>query len=148
MELRLGSTGTNSAKGDQISHILRGDGVEHLRSNRHARAGEIDVELAGDAETLVDVEGLVNVGVVDQTLPSNGGTGLLEVGAHNNAEVVGESLGDSLEALAVLDSGLGVVDRAGSNDNEKAVIALLDHINSLLAAGADGLDGLGRLNSV
>lgn len=95
VQLGFGGAGANGTDGDAVGEELGGDGVEHLAGNGHAVVGQVGKELAGDAEALVDLEGVVNVGVVDQTLPADRGSGLLEVGAHDDAEVAGELLGES-----------------------------------------------------
>lgn len=91
MQLALGGARADGAEGDGVGEELRGDGVEHLAGDGHAGAGEVAVELAGDAQALVDLEGLVDLGVVDQPLPADGGAGLLEVGAHDDEDVGGEA---------------------------------------------------------
>ena len=123
MELGLGGAGTDGAERDEIGQVLGRDGVEHFTGDGEAGGGQVDVELAGDAETLVDVVGLVDVGIVDQTLPANGGTGLLKVGAHNDAEVLGELVGDLLQAASVLEGSVGVVDGARADHDQETVIA-------------------------
>lgn len=142
VELGLGGASANGSQGDEVCEELRGDGVEHLRGNGHALRGEVAVELAGDTETLVDLVRLIDIRVVDQTLPANSCARLFKVGAHDDAEVALKLLGELDEARAVLDSGLGVVHGAGTADDEKTVIALLDDLNGLFAALEDGRDGV------
>lgn len=88
VELRLGGSGTNGTNGDTVGQELGGDGVEHFARNGHTLVSQVDEELARDAETLIDVEGGVDVRVVDEALPADGCAGLLEVGSHDDAEVV------------------------------------------------------------
>jgi hypothetical protein len=45
--------------------------VEKLGSHGDAKAGEITQKLTGKAEALVDLEGAVEVWIVDETLPSD-----------------------------------------------------------------------------
>ena len=77
MELGLSSTSTNSTPRDKISNVLGRNGVQKLGSDRNANVGKIAQKLAGEAEALVDLEGTVEVWVIDESLPSNGGTGFL-----------------------------------------------------------------------
>jgi hypothetical protein len=142
VELGLGGASANGSKGDEVCEELGRDSVEHLGGNGHALAGEVAVELAGDTETLVDLVRLIDIRVVDQALPANSCARLFKVGAHDDAEVALELLGELDEARAVLDGGLGVVHRAGTADDEKTVIALLDDLNGLFAALEDGRDGV------
>jgi hypothetical protein len=139
VKLGLGGSGANGTEGDEVGKELWGDGVEHLGGNWHAAAGEVTEELSADAETLVDLEGLIEVWVVDQTLPADGGTWLLEVGAHDDDEVAGESLGELSQLLAVLDGGLWVMEGAWTADDEKTVGSAHDDLNGILATLDDDL---------
>lgn len=69
--------------------------------------------------------------VVDVALPADGGAGLLEVDAHQDEQVVGEGVGLRLELAGVL-HGLGVVmDGAGADNDQQAIVL----------AGEDAADG-------
>lgn len=141
MKLGLGGTCSNGAKGDEVSEELWGDGVQHLGSNWHAHGGEVAEELAGNAKTLVDLVRLIDIWIVDQTLPSDGCAWLFEVGAHDDAEVAGELLGKGLQARAVLQRGGWIVDGAWTDDDQKAVVLAHDNLDGILATLNDGLEG-------
>lgn len=119
--MRLCSARTDSSEGDQVGEELWGDGVEHFAGNRHAGRCKVAEELTRYTEALVDLECLVDIWVIDQPFPANSRAWLLEVSPHDNAEITRELVGESLEALAVLDSGGGVVDGTWTADYEKAV---------------------------
>lgn len=89
MKLGLCSTCSDSSEGDQIREELWGDSVEHFAGNRHARRRQVAEELTRYTEALVDLEALVDIWVVDQPLPANSRARLLEVSAHDNAEITG-----------------------------------------------------------
>ena len=55
----------------EISNELGGDGVKKLRSDRNTKVGKIVLEQARMVDTLVDLEGAVEVWIIDQTGPSN-----------------------------------------------------------------------------
>ena len=129
VQLRLGSSCANCAERDEVGEELRRDGVEHFRGNWHALTSEVAEELPADAQTLVDLVALVNVGVVDQTFPADCGPGLLEVGAHDDAKVVAELVGELDQARAVLDGGFRIVEGARSAHNQETVILLLDDLD-------------------
>lgn len=84
VELRLGGTSTDSTPRDEVSDELRGNGVEKLRSDRDTKIGKIAQELSSKAETLVDLEGAVEVWVVDKTFPSDGGAWFLVKGQESS----------------------------------------------------------------
>jgi hypothetical protein len=103
VDLRLGGAGTDRAPGDQVGDELRGDGVEELGAGGQAHVGEVEQQPAGDAQALVDVEGAVEVRVVDEALPADGGARLLEVDAHDDQEVVAMAVVLFLELAPVFD---------------------------------------------
>jgi len=88
MQLALGRACANGTQGDGVCEELRRDGVEHFAGDGHAGAGEVAVELTGDAQAFVDLERFVDFRVVDQPFPADGCAGFLEVGAHYDEYVV------------------------------------------------------------
>jgi len=141
VQLGLSSACANGAEGDQVSKELWGDGIQHFAGNWHSGAGQVAEELARNTEALVDLVSLIDIRIVDQSLPSDGRTWLLEVGAHDDAEVIRELVSDSLEARAVLEGGGWVVDGAGTADDEQAVVGSHDDVDGIFAALDDGLQG-------
>ena len=141
VQLRLGGTGANGTERNEVGKELRRDGIEHFAGNGHALAGQVAEELTGDAQTLVDLVALVEIGVVDQTLPADSGTGLLKVGAHDDAEVLFELVGELLQTAAVLNGSVGVVERAGANHDKKTVILLVNDCLGFATALLDGVEG-------
>ena len=71
VQLRLGRACANGAPGDEVGDVLRRDGVEQLGADGDAEVREVAEQLARDAQALVDFEGAVDVGVVDQTFPAD-----------------------------------------------------------------------------
>lgn len=84
VDLGLGGACTDSTDRQTVGQELGGDCVEHLAGDGHALVGQVDEELARHAETLVDLEAVVDVGIVDQTFPADGCAWLLEVRAHHD----------------------------------------------------------------
>ena len=98
----------------QISQELWGNGIQHLAGNRHSHIRQVDKQLPAYAQALVYPEAAVDVGVVDEALPSDRGAGFFEVGAHDDKEVGGVFGFEGEEALGVGFCGGGVVDGAGA----------------------------------
>lgn len=71
MKLRLGGTSTDSTPRNKVSDVLGRDSIEKFGSNRDAKVCEVAQELTGEAKTLVDLEGAIEVWVIDETLPSD-----------------------------------------------------------------------------
>lgn len=141
VQLALGRPGAHGTHAQQIGQELRRDCVQHLARDGHATLGQVDEELARYPEALVDLERVVNVGVVDQALPAHGGARFLEVGAHDDEQLVLVLFLQLQQAVAVFERHLGVVDGAGANNDEEPplVVAALDDVNGLIAAGDDRL---------
>lgn len=150
VQLGLGGTGANGTHREQIGQELRRDGIEHLGSDGHALGGQVDKELARQAQTLVDLEAAIDIGIVDQTLPADGRAGLLEVRAHDNEKLILVLLLLLEQHVAVSQGSLGVVDRAGADDDEQAAVGIgaVDDGHGLLARLDDGLFRFGGLRDL
>ena len=121
VELRFRRAGADGAEADQVVEVLGGDGVEHFGDDGKTNLGDVDKELAGGAEAFVDVEGVVEVGIVDQALPSHAGSRFLEVRAHDDAELAGKPMAQGLESASILECDFGIVDRARPDGYEQTV---------------------------
>ena len=126
VDLRLRRAGADRAPGDEVGDVLRRDHVEELAAHRHAHLVEVEQQLAGDAQALVDLEAAVQVRVVDQALPADGRARLLEVDAHDDEHVLAQALAHFLEPAGVLLRRVDVVDRAGADDRDNAVVGAVE----------------------
>ena len=122
--------------GDGVGDELRGDRVEELAAGRQPEGDHVQQQLPGEVQPLVDGEAAVEVRVVDQPLPADGGARLLEVDAHHDPQVARQLLGERRQAPGVLEGGAGVVDRAGTDDDDQAVVRPAQDAAHLLAACA------------
>ena len=69
-------------------------------AGRQPEVVDVEQELPRQPQPLVDVEALVEVGIVDEPLPADRRPRLLEVAAHHDdQELVREAIGDRLQAL-------------------------------------------------
>ena len=97
--------------------------VEELAAGRQAERVDVEQQAAREPQAVVDAEAAVEVGVVDQPLPAHGGARLFEVDAHHDLEVVGVTRrARAARRRGVVEGGLGVVDRAGADDDDQAVV--------------------------
>jgi len=85
------------------------------------------------------IERVVEAGVVDQTLPADGRARLLEVGAHDDAQLRGVPVGMGGEAVRVVERGVGIVDRARPDDDEEPVVAAVEDVHDVRAGPGDGV---------
>ncbi|MPM53902.1 hypothetical protein SDC9_100672 [bioreactor metagenome] len=136
VHLAFGGARADSAPTDQIADVLGRDHVQEFAARRDAQAVDVDEQLACDAQAFVDAVAAVQVRVVDQALPAHGGARLLEVHAHHDFQRVLVLLACRLELLGVFNRGGRVVDRAGADDDQQAIIRARHDV-------LDGLAGIG-----
>ncbi len=138
MHLALGGARADGAPADQAGDVLRRNHVEKFGAGGHAHLGEVEQQMARQAQAVVDLVGAVEMRIVDEALPADGGARLLKVDAHDDAQVGGELVDGALEQGGVLARGLGVVNGAGAGENEQAVVAAVENGDDLVAGVEDG----------
>lgn len=142
MDLAFRGARTDGAPADQIGDVLGRDHVQELAGGRHAQAVDVDQQLPRNAQALVDAVALVQVGIVDQPLPAHGGARLFEVHAHHDLQRVLVLLAYGRQAARVLDGGRRIVDGAGADDDQQAVIlASHDVVDGAAGIADQGFDG-------
>ena len=99
---------------------MGGDHVEKLSTCGHAHLGKIEQEAARKAQPIIDFVGLIEVWIVDKPLPANGGAGLFEVNAHDDAQIRIELRNRLFEQGGIVERCLGIVDGAGTSEHEEA----------------------------
>ena len=87
----------------------------------------------------IDLETAVDVWVIDQPLPTDGGAGFLEVGAHDYQQVFAVQVFELEEFGGVFEGGRWVVDGTGADNDEEAVVGVLavDDRDDFFAGGYD-----------
>src|SRR5688572_29607517 len=88
-------------------------------------------------QALIDAEAAVEPRVVDQALPARRRARLLEVDAHDHTDVGRQLLADRVETPGVVEGRSGIVDRAGTDDDQEAVVGAAEDLRDLLAPGAN-----------
>lgn len=135
VDLALGGSGADGDPTCDVGDVLRELEIEVLGSGGQAECVEIDQQLSGGTKPLVDVIALVEIGVVDEAFPADAGSGLFEVSAHEDNELVFEALGERKQLFGVVEGCDGVVDAAWSHDDDEAVITSVNDIS-------DGVSGI------
>ena len=92
MHLAFGGARADCSPTDQVRNVLRGDEIEELDPGRYAGVVQVEQQPPRDAQSLVDVEPAVEVGVVDQSFPPDRGARLFEIDAHDDEQPGGERL--------------------------------------------------------
>ncbi len=82
----------------------------------------------------------IQMRVINQPLPSHGGAWLLEVGTHHHQHISAVFPGRFRQLFRVFQTGLRVMDGAGSHDHQKTVVNAVQN-GAHLVAGAPDLPG-------
>ncbi len=78
VKLALGCPRTDGTPGCQVRDILGRDGIKKFRADGDAKVSQVTEELPGQPKPFIDFEGAVDVGIVNETFPSDSCTGFLE----------------------------------------------------------------------
>ena len=132
VHLALGGTRADGAPGNQIPQVLRRNHVQKLAACGQSQAVDVNEQLARDAQAFINAKALVQVGVVDQAFPADGGAWFFEVHAHHDFQRVGVVGAHLLQTVRIVQRSGGVMDGARPNDDQQAVVL----------ASHDGLDAL------
>ena len=127
---------------------MRDNRVEELGASVHPHLTDLEKERAGGAEPGLDVEAVIEVGVINEALPANGGAGLFEVDPHHDEKAATEFFRQFLKAARVLQGRFLAVDGAGTDDKEQPWILTVEDLSHLFPALQDsvfhgGSDGEG-----
>lgn len=99
---------------------------------------QIAIQLPGHPQPFIDLESPVDIRVIDEALPSDGGAGFLEIGPHDDEEVCpGGHF--CAEESGIFESEGGGVDGTGADDDEDAVVGAGEDAGSAVASGGDCL---------
>ena len=134
MDLALGRARADRRPGHEVGDVLRRRHVEEFGTGGQAEIVHGRQHIAREPQALVDVEAAVEIGIVDQALPADGGARLLEIDPHHDLKLASEVFAQPSKAVGILKRGLGIVHRAGTHDDQKPVVLAIE----------DGMDGVTR----
>ena len=132
MHLAFGIASADRTPADQVADVLRGDRVKPFRSCRESKAQHIGQHLACEPHTLANVELAVEIRIVDQTLPTDGGARLFEIHAHHDDQPVFQLFFDGRELFGVFVRGFRIMNRAGADDGKQTIVFAIQHIADFL----------------
>lgn len=138
VHLAFGRSSSNRAPRNKIRYELRRNGVEEFGASRHAEFDDVAQEGTCDTQSLIDVEAPVEIGIVDEALPTHRRAWLFEVGPHDDQEITGEAVCFFLQLGRVLKASFRIVDGTGSDDDEQAIVFSTDNARRLGASFRGG----------
>src|ERR1700756_4308233 len=127
MHLTLDGARADRAPAHQIREKLPEGRVEEFGARGKAEIGEIGEKLPGKTEPFVDVIGPVQVWIIDKPFPSDDGSRLFEVHAHDDEDSILDPGRERSQSLRIVERGPGVVDRAGTDDRKEASVAPIEN---------------------
>jgi hypothetical protein len=90
--------------------VLRRDRVEELAADGETERKDFHKEAASREESCVHAVAAIESRIIDQTLPTEGRSRLLEVDPHDNEEPIPHAFSGILQAFRVLEGSAGIVD--------------------------------------
>ena len=78
-----------------------------------------------DAQAVVDLKAAVEIGIVDQAFPADGGARLFEIDAHDDQQIGGAAFFGFLQLRGIFLRRFDVVDRAGAHDHQQTVVGAM-----------------------
>ena len=117
--LALGGARAYGNPTNEVGQVLRDDRIEELGGRREAHLRDVEKELSALLESARDVEGVVQVRIVEKALPADGRAGLLEIDPHDDEQPVGVLTAQVVQPSRVFESGALVVDGARSRNHEE-----------------------------
>src|ERR1051326_3227514 len=101
--------------------------------------------MTGRTQTVINLERLIEVRIINQTLPANRGARLLEINPHHQTQLILQFSHGIFEPACVLKRTLRVMDRAGPDDYQEPVVAPIQNARDFATEFVDRKST--RLNS-
>lgn len=122
--------------------MLRNGGVQKFGRRSKSHVGHVGKELARNAKANVDLERTIDVRIVDEALPADGGSWLFEVAPHHYNQFVRVSVGQLLQFFGVIQHRDRIVDRAWANDQNQPLVFSAQRSLDLASCAVDEICSL------
>ena len=109
MGLRFGGARADRVPADQIAEILRDDRVQRFSRRGQTKFGKFDQKAARQRQSALDIEAVVELGIVDQAFPTDGCPRFFEIDAHDHQQLRGEFARERGQPPGILTRGSEVV---------------------------------------
>ena len=127
MRLTFGRACADSAPTDQIGDVLGTDQIEIFCAARHASLRDIQQQTTRRTQTLVDVVGVIQIRIIDQAFPTNGGARLLKVDTHDDEKILLVTLTLCHQARRIVTRSCRVMNRTRPYHHYKPVVLTIQH---------------------
>src|SRR5947209_8126050 len=103
MSLRFGGASADGGPGDEIGSVLRNDWIQKLSGCRQTQRGQIEQQPARFFEAGFDIIAAVEVGIVNEPFPADGGARLFEVNAHDDFQLITKFVPEVAQLPAIIE---------------------------------------------
>ena len=135
MNLRFSSAGTNCPPAHQVCQILGRNHIQELTGRRQPAVVNLQQQLARNAQTVVNLEAVIHVRIVNQPFPANGGARFFKIDAHHDFQLILQLFTQGEQTGCVFFRGSRIVDRAWANHHQKTIVItfqdLMDRFTSM-----------------
>ena len=136
---------TNGAPTHRVRDELRAGGLQKFRGGRQSFLQHTKQGFASKQQAFANIVAAINIRVVDQALPADGGARLLEVHAHDDEQLLTELVLQLGQSARVVQRGLRVMNRTGADDDQQPVVlAVQARANLITRVGDDFLSLIGQ----
>ena len=144
MDLRFGRARANCTPGHQIRDVLGGDHVKEFDPGRKPKRVNFQQYFASESKPPIDIETAIERRVIDQPLPADCCARLFKIDPHDDFEFASKPTALLRQASCVLVGCLGIMNRAGPDDNHHPVIhPVQDAVDSVTRTRRGSCHGLG-----
>ena len=123
----------------RVRDELRASRLQKFRGSGQALIQYAEQSLARQQQALLDVVAAVDIRIVDQALPPDGGTWLFEVHAHDDKQLLAELILQRSQSMSIVKRRLRVMNRARANDDQQPVILTVQTCTNFVARIGDNL---------
>ena len=116
MGLGFSGAGADGCPANEIGDVLRRYGVKELGSGWEPEVHDLLEEFAGAVEAFLYICGSVEIGIHDETLPTERGARFFEIDPHDHEDALFHFLAETCQSAGVLETRFCVVDGTRSNN--------------------------------
>jgi hypothetical protein len=138
MGLAFRGAGPDRRPTDQVGGVLWTDRIEQLCAAGKAQLIDLEENGPSQLHPRRDIAGAIEMRIINQAFPSDGGSWFFKVSPHHDQETVTQGIGNRLQLGGILIGGVGVMDGAWSyNDQEPVSIFSMENSANRFASFDD-----------
>ena len=121
---------------------MRSNSIQKLCARRKTNVGHLQQKTTCQAKAFVDLKRAVDVWVINQALPANGRSWLLEIHTHNDVKVILRCFSVLMQSFCIFDSGARIVNRARAYNHDQTVLFVTENGLQVVSTLRDSFQSL------